>query len=162
LGDALVCFYREDLFQDAGHREAFREKYGRELGPPSTWEQFADVAEYFHNRKRPGIDRPCVSLPPLPSESDELDTVFYSGAVRLARRAVREDEPKPPPAVEVFSFHYDLESGAVRIDTPGFVHALQLLQRLQGFRPAQAIRDPPTAFEKGEAVLCLAGPSWIK
>src|SRR5205807_460555 len=47
LGDALVCFYREDLFHDAGHREAFRKKSGRDLAPPATWEQFTQIAEYF-------------------------------------------------------------------------------------------------------------------
>jgi ABC-type glycerol-3-phosphate transport system substrate-binding protein len=63
--------------------------------------------------------------------------------------------------VEIFSFHYDLETGAVRIDKPGFVHALQLLQRLQAFRPAGAAPEAPTAFQNGEAVLCLASPAWI-
>ncbi len=162
LGDALLCFYREDLLQDAGHRDAFRKKYGRELTAPVTWEQFTELAEYFDNGKRPGIDHTCPSLPPLPDNLDELDRLFYSVAVSFARQAVREDDPKPPPSVEIFSFHYDLETGAVRIDTPGFVHALQLLQRLQAFRPAHAMHDPPTAFQKGEAILCLASPAWIK
>lgn len=161
LGDAQVCFYREDLFQDAGHREAYRKRFDRELGPPATWEQFTDIAEYFHHQKRIGIDHPCPSLPPLPDNLDELDRTFYSVAVPFARRAVREDDPRPPPAVEVFSFHYDLDSGAVRIDAPGFVHALRLLRRLQAFRPAGAVPDPPRAFQEGEAVLCLASPAWI-
>ncbi|HLJ92084.1 MAG TPA: extracellular solute-binding protein [Gemmataceae bacterium] len=162
LGDARVCFYRDDLFQDAGHREAFHKKYGRELGPPATWQQFTEIAEYFHKRKRPGIDHPCPSLPPLPNSSDEFDSIYYSVAVPFARRAVREDDPKPPPAVERFSFHYDLDSGAVRIDTPGFVHALELLQRQQRFRPAEAVPEPPIAFQNGEAVLCVASPAWIR
>src|SRR5207302_4126020 len=89
------------------------------------------------------------------------DRLFYSVAVPFARQAVREDDPTPPPGVEVFSFHYDLDSGAVRIATPAFVHALRLLQRLQAYRPAGAVQDPPSAFQKGEAVLCLASPAWI-
>jgi ABC-type glycerol-3-phosphate transport system substrate-binding protein len=161
LGDVPICFYREDLFQDGGHRVAFRKRYGRELVHPATWEHFAQLAEYFHNQPRPGIDRPCPSLPPLPEHLDDLDPVFYSVAAPFAHRAIREDDPSPPSAVEVFSFHYDLESGAVRIDTPGFVRALRLLQRLQAFRPPRATPDPPSAFEKGEAVLCLASPAWI-
>jgi multiple sugar transport system substrate-binding protein len=87
--------------------------------------------------------------------------MFYSVAVSFARRAVREDDPNPPPAAQLFSFHYDLESGTVRIDTPGFVQALRLLQLWQAFRPSGVAHEPPTAFQKGEAILCLAGPAWI-
>jgi multiple sugar transport system substrate-binding protein len=161
LGDALLCFYRQDLFTDTAHRGAFRSKYSRELGPPATWEHFTQIAEYFHHKARPGINHPCPSLPPLPDSVDGRDRMFYSIAVPFARQAVREDDPKPPPAEELFSFHYDLESGAVRIDAPGFVHALRLLQRMQAYRPAGTAQDPPAAFQQGEAVLCLAGPAWI-
>jgi multiple sugar transport system substrate-binding protein len=161
LSDAPVCFYRADLLQDGRHGDAFKKKFGRELVPPTTWEDFAQIAEYFHNQKRPGIDRPCASLPPLPASLDDLDRMFYSVAVSVARRAVREDDPNPPADVELFSFHYDFESGAVRIDTPGFVHALQLLQRLQAFRPSGTAQEPLAAFQGGEAVLCLANPAWI-
>jgi multiple sugar transport system substrate-binding protein len=161
LGGGLLCFYRQDLFQDTAHRDAFKRKYSRDLGPPATWEQFLQIAEYFHNQLRPGINRRCPSLPPLPDNPDDLDELFYCVAVPSARRAVREDDPHPPSTVELFSFHYDLETGAVRIGTPGFVHALQFLQRLQRFRPAGTAQDPPAAFQRGEAVLCLASPAWI-
>jgi multiple sugar transport system substrate-binding protein len=161
LGDALLCFYRQDLFQLTEHRKEFKSKYGRDLVPPATWEQFMQIADYFNNQKRPGINRPCPSLPPLPDNPDDLDRTFYSVAAPFARRAVREDDPHPPAAVELFSFHYDLKSGAVRIGTAGFVHALKILQHMQQFRPAGTAPDPPAVFQRGEAVLCLAGPAWI-
>jgi multiple sugar transport system substrate-binding protein len=161
LGEELLCFYRQDLFQESEHRDAFKKKYGRDLAPPATWQQFLQIAEYFHNRPRPGLNRPCPSLPPLPESLDSLDWLFYSVAVPFARRAVREDDPHPPPAVEQFSFHYDLASGAVRIDTPGCVHSLQLLQQLQSFRPAGTAPEPAAAFQSGEAVLCLTSAAWI-
>ena len=141
LGDVPLCFYREDLLQDAGHRAGFRKRYGHELAPPATWQDFLQIAEYFHNQKRPGIDRPCPSLPPLPESLDDLDLLFYSVAVPFVRRAIREDDPNPPPAVEVFSFHYDLDSGAVRIDTPGFVRALQLFSACKLFGPRTSPRS---------------------
>src|SRR5207237_1263031 len=76
-------------------------------------------------------------------------------------RAVREDDPRPPADDEVFSFHYDLGTGHARIASPAFRHGLKLLQRLQGCRPEKEAADPPASFLKGEAVLCLANPSWI-
>ena len=46
LGDALLCFYREDLFQDSGIREDYRKTHSSELPPPGkgprTWQEFAD------------------------------------------------------------------------------------------------------------------------
>jgi multiple sugar transport system substrate-binding protein len=165
LGDELLCFYREDLLQDAGHRQAFRQKHHADLPAagtgPSTWEQFVAIALYFHNQERPGLSHPCASLPPLPSDNDALDHEFYTVVVPFAHRATRIDERKGAADDEVFSFHYDLTSGAARIDTPGFVHGLQVLQRLQALRASGTSSEPPAAFERGEAVLCLASPSWI-
>ena len=49
-----------------------------------------------------------------------------------------------------------LASGKVRIDGPGFVHALQLLQRCQPFR------GDADAFQKGEAVFALVPVSALE
>jgi multiple sugar transport system substrate-binding protein len=46
-GDVLILYYRTDLFGDPEHQAAFEEKYGYELAPPKTWDQFYDNAEYF-------------------------------------------------------------------------------------------------------------------
>jgi multiple sugar transport system substrate-binding protein len=161
LGDATLCFYRKDLFDDAKSQEAFQKKYGRPLGPPETWQDFADIAEFFHNRPRPGTARVGPSLPALPKGDDGLDVEYFSVAAPFARLAVREDNPKPPPDVEIFSFHYDLRTGEPRIATAGFERALQFLQRLQAFRPPEPVDEPPAYFQAGDAVLCLAEPAWI-
>ena len=52
-----------DLFSDAAHQKGFREKYQRDLGPPRTWTEVADIAEYFYSNRAPGHAAP--SLPPL-------------------------------------------------------------------------------------------------
>src|SRR5262249_12418519 len=46
-GDGLGFAYRKDLFEDPAEKGAFRERYGYELAPPKTWEQFRDVAQFF-------------------------------------------------------------------------------------------------------------------
>lgn len=161
LGDAFLCFYRKDLFDDPQHQAAFKRKYKHNLAAPETWEQFTDIADYFQGQKRPGIDHLCPSLPPLPASDTELDREFYLLAAPIARRAVREDERQPVSDVELFSFHYDVDTGGVRIDTGGFVKALESLQKLQAYRPAETSAEPPLSFQSGEAVLCLASPSWI-
>lgn len=45
--NAEILFYRTDLFGDAKQQEAFKAKYGYDLAPPKTWEQYRDVAIFF-------------------------------------------------------------------------------------------------------------------
>jgi multiple sugar transport system substrate-binding protein len=46
-GDVLILYYRTDLFGDEGHQAAFADRYGYDLAPPETWDQFHDIAAYF-------------------------------------------------------------------------------------------------------------------
>ena len=48
--DGQVMYYRRDLLEDPKHQKAFQEKYGYELRPPQTWDEFGDVAEYFNGK----------------------------------------------------------------------------------------------------------------
>ncbi|MBS0288650.1 MAG: extracellular solute-binding protein [Proteobacteria bacterium] len=43
----LLC-YNKRLF--ANHREAYRKKYKEELNPPTTWNQFENIAQYFSSQ----------------------------------------------------------------------------------------------------------------
>lgn len=46
--DGPECLiYRRDWFEDAGERAAFRSRFGYDLAPPRTWQEFADVARFF-------------------------------------------------------------------------------------------------------------------
>jgi ABC-type glycerol-3-phosphate transport system substrate-binding protein len=158
LGEAPVCCYRTDLLEDAAHRKAFRQKNGWDLSPPRTWEEYAAVAEYFREHGPGGKAGP--SLPPLPADEGGLDRLFYTMAAGYARRAIPADEDTSGRTAETFSFHYDLDTGRPRIDTPGFVYALRLLQRMQRCRPEGA-GVPAETFRAGRAVLCVTDASWL-
>jgi len=45
-------FFRMDLFEDPGEKAAFKAKYGHELGAPKSYEEMAQIAEFFH--RKPG------------------------------------------------------------------------------------------------------------
>lgn len=46
--DGPECLlYREDLFQDAAARSAFKAQFFRDLAPPTTWEEFEQTARFF-------------------------------------------------------------------------------------------------------------------
>ncbi len=42
-----ILFYRTDLFEDPTNQADFEAKYGYPLAPPTDWEEYRDVAEFF-------------------------------------------------------------------------------------------------------------------
>jgi multiple sugar transport system substrate-binding protein len=161
LEEPLFCFYRTDLLNDPALLARFERSHHRRLIRPETWDQFVEIAEFFNAHNRPGASGRSHSLPSLPQNDDALDWEFYSLATPYARRAAKEDEPGSTSDNTLLSFHYDLQTGAIRINTPGFVHALEVMQKLQKCRPARTEIESAMAFQRGEAVLCLASPTWI-
>ncbi|CAN7593151.1 sugar ABC transporter substrate-binding protein [Pararhizobium sp. LjRoot235] len=45
--NAEIVFYRKDLFDQAEEKEVFQAKYGYPLAPPTTWQQWRDIAKFF-------------------------------------------------------------------------------------------------------------------
>lgn len=43
-----MYFYRKDLFGEPKNQAEFKAKYGYDLAPPTTWDQLADIDEFFH------------------------------------------------------------------------------------------------------------------
>lgn len=42
-----VLYYRKDLFEDKAQQAAFKSRFGYDLAPPATWQQFTDMARFF-------------------------------------------------------------------------------------------------------------------
>ncbi len=46
--DGPQCLiYRKDLFEAVEHRGGFKERFGRSLQPPATWDDYLDIVSYF-------------------------------------------------------------------------------------------------------------------
>jgi len=45
--NVLTMTYRKDLFEDPKYKKEFREKYGRGLAVPDTYQEFLEVAQFF-------------------------------------------------------------------------------------------------------------------
>lgn len=155
-GELFLAVYRTDLFHAQG--QAFQAKFGRPLKPPHTWEEWEQVAAFFHEVSG-SCEQRLHALPPLPADDLELEREFYA----MAASAVRRGSPDAKASTLArYSFQFNVETGEPWIDTPGFVHALQLLQRLQRYRAARPASDTLAAFRDGQAVLCLAPLSpWV-
>jgi multiple sugar transport system substrate-binding protein len=49
-GDTFVMYYRKDLFGDKANQEAYKAKYGQDLRPPQTWQEWDQVCAFFKER----------------------------------------------------------------------------------------------------------------
>ncbi len=54
-GDLFVLYYRKDLFEDPENQAAFKEQFGYDLAPPATWEQYAQIGQFFTDKYAPEI-----------------------------------------------------------------------------------------------------------
>jgi len=50
-GDAHMLIYRKDLFTNAAEKAAFKAKYGKELAPPETWDDWLQIGAFFTRKK---------------------------------------------------------------------------------------------------------------
>lgn len=50
-GDVHMLMYRKDLFANPDEKAAFQKKYGKELAPPETWDDWLQVGEFFTRKK---------------------------------------------------------------------------------------------------------------
>ena len=46
-GDVFILYYRKDLFARDDLKKAFKEKYGYDLAPPKTWDQFNEIGSFL-------------------------------------------------------------------------------------------------------------------
>lgn len=73
-------FYRCDLFEDPGEMAAFEAKYGYPLDIPTTYEQMADIAEFFHRKAGETL------------KGEVLDKDFYGIGLMASRDTNMQDE----------------------------------------------------------------------
>lgn len=151
-GDGFVLAYRADRFADERHRSGFRAKTGRDLTPPATWDDAAEVAEYFH-----AAEGGKPSLPALPADPRELTALFYRIAASADRKAATLGNVNQAGETNL-TFQFDLASGRPRLTGPAFAYAAEWLARTNRFRAPGEAGDPVAALDSGAvaAILSLA------
>jgi multiple sugar transport system substrate-binding protein len=112
--DGPECFiYRRDLFDDPAEREAFAAHHGYPLDVPRTWRQFEEIARFF-TRPDQGLYGTLFAAYP-----DGHNTV-YDFCLQLWSRGGELTDA----------------SGAVTLDTPAAVEALDFYRRMVNDRTA--------------------------
>jgi multiple sugar transport system substrate-binding protein len=54
-GDVFVMYYRKDLFEDEQNQADFQARFGRELVPPATWQEWDEVCQFFTEKFAPDL-----------------------------------------------------------------------------------------------------------
>lgn len=72
-GDIHELVYRKDLFANSDEQAAFKAKYGKDLKPPETWDDWLQVGQFFTRKKGDKL------------AGQVLDHDFY-GSADLAKR----------------------------------------------------------------------------
>lgn len=54
-GDIFAVYYRKDIFEDPKLVEAYQAKFNAKLGPPKTWEEYTQVAQFITDQLAPNV-----------------------------------------------------------------------------------------------------------
>ncbi|SIO58729.1 multiple sugar transport system substrate-binding protein [Singulisphaera sp. GP187] len=147
-GSALVLAYHRDAFESETNRAAAKEA-GIELKLPETWEQFDALAKFFHGRDwgQDGKPRSGVALALGPDPEGVGDATYLARAASLGQHH------------DQYSFLFDADSMAPRIDSPPFVEALRGLTALKAYGPPTSeafdIKAARQAFGGREAAMMI-------
>lgn len=102
-----VLLYRTDLFEDPEEQAAFEAEYGRELAPPTTFDELVDVATFFN--RPPEMYGTCLGGVDWSVFLDDTYFTYGQGA----------------------NFG-DLETGELTLDTPEQVKSMEYIDALTG------------------------------
>jgi ABC-type glycerol-3-phosphate transport system substrate-binding protein len=165
-----ILFYRTDLFGDPQNQADFEAKYGYPLAPPTTWEEYTDVAEFF-TRDTDGdgqIDLYGTDVKGA-VETEWLATVSQAGAQQMvldpATGEVTIDDAEHLAALDFYtSLLPYAPPGAAQLDWAGgqnlFYQGKTAMMRFWGHAYTQT---PDDAVVKGNigAAPMIAGPGGI-
>jgi ABC-type glycerol-3-phosphate transport system substrate-binding protein len=113
-----ILYYRTDLFGDEKNKADFEAEYGYPLAPPTTWEEYTDVAKFF-TRDTDGDGKVDLYGTDVKGavETEWLATVSQAGETQMV---------------------LDPESGEVTIDDADHLKALDFYTSLLPYAPAGA------------------------
>lgn len=140
-GDLHTLSYRTDLFNDPAEQAAFSERYGYDLAPPETWEQYYDIAEFF--------TRPDQGLWGTAEAFRRGGQQFWFFFTHAASYTNHPDNPG--------SMFFNPETMDAQVNNPGWLRALEDYIRSTTFGPPGALNYDSgairTAFAGGQVAM---------
>lgn len=100
-----VLLYRKDLFEDPTEQANFKAEYGRDLAPPTTFDEFVDVATFFN--RGPDLYGTCLGGVDWSVFLDDTYFTYGQGG----------------------NFG-DLDTGELTLNTPEHINAMEYIDKL--------------------------------
>jgi multiple sugar transport system substrate-binding protein len=144
MGDANGWVYRKDWFSRPELRKEFKDKYKRELGPPTSWTELKEIAEFFQGRTIDG--RKVYGAAIFTERGSEGITMGVTSA--LYPFGFKYDDPKKP-------YHMN-----------GFVNSADAIAALEFYKAVYKCCTPPgytnaymqeglDAFKSGQVAMMM-------
>ncbi len=140
-GDRHYLKYRTDVFANPEMQALFKEKTGRDLTVPATWEEYNEVAAVFNNTDWDGDGAPNFGTAEVTKRDDLMFSAFISRVAPYAKH----------PDVKG-GFFFDLETMTPLVNTPGWVRGLELFVNAQASMPPGG-----TSFGLGDEIFSFGG-----
>ncbi len=145
-GDRHYLKYRTDIFNNPEMQALFKEKTGRDLAVPATWEEYNQIAEVFSGWDWSGDGKLNYGSAEVAKRDDLMFSAFISRAAPYAKN----------PNVKG-GFFFDLKTMEPQINNPGFVRGLELfVEASKNWAPGGAnfgLGDEIFAFGGGQALM---------
>lgn len=128
--------YRKDILMDPKWKSAFKQEKGYDYHvPPRTWEELADIAEFFNGKDWDNDGKPDHGITQSWKKGEQAMWHFVSLAAPYV--VLPGNNGRPDRSHNIYWF--DPETMEPLINTPGFVRALKMAVRLyHAGSPAQA------------------------
>lgn len=140
-GDRHYMKYRSDIFSNPQMKAKFKEKTGKELKVPATWDEYNDVATFFSGWDWAGDGKQHFGSAEVTKRDDLMFSAFISRVAAYAKN----------PNVKG-GFFFDLASMKPQINNPGWVRGLEM------FIKAKAAFPPGgTNFGLGDEIFSFGG-----
>ncbi|MEV7694019.1 extracellular solute-binding protein [Microbacterium sp. NPDC089189] len=164
-----ILYYRADLFSDPTQQADFRAQYGYDLAPPTTWEQYADVAQFF-TQDTDGDGQVDLYGTDVKGavETEYLATLSQAGAKDMVVGADGSVSLGDDASLEALDFYTSLlpyaPSGAAQLDWAGaqnlFNQGQLAMMRFWAHAYRQVPADSPVAGDIGVAPM-IGGPGGV-
>lgn len=126
-GDLFSGYYRRDLFADPKNRADFKRRYGYEIGPPETWDEYRDIAEFFTGRIAPDGQQLWGASEAFARGGQQFWDVF-------SRASAYVNHPDNPG-----SQFFDPDTMVPQVNNPGWVRAVREYKEILRYSPPGAI-----------------------
>jgi multiple sugar transport system substrate-binding protein len=119
-GDALILYYRKDIFEDPDNQAAFKAEFGFDLAPPKTWEEFSQIGQFITDKYAPKIYGAGLLRQPGNAQymfqerfrtaggkffdPETMDATINSAAGVEVLKSMRAENDWMPPGVEQWGF----------------------------------------------------------